>query len=285
MIDFFDRLKQSVYGPSFYRDLLERPFSYSMRYYLELALLVSVLLTIVLSIPLVPRVDRFLGELPDAIMRSYPDGLVIEVTDGVARANVVEPYFVPIPSFSSSSARSSTTISLLVIDTTSEVTRARFEEYASALWLSRDAIYTIDRRGEPRPISLAGVTMRLDASALRSALAEMRPYFALVNPLVVLAIFFGMLATFAAMLAYLLIDALFVLGLGRIIGRKWSYGESYRIALHAITLPLLLSSLFLLFPIGGVDLPFFAVFLLLLTVYFNFRTEPEERIPELDREG
>jgi hypothetical protein len=51
----------------------------------------------------------------------------------------------------------------------------------------------------------------------------------------------------------------------------WSYSTSYRIALHAVTLPMLVSFLSFILPSSSAELPFLSTALLLAVVFVNFK--------------
>jgi maltodextrin utilization protein YvdJ len=137
-------------------------------------------------------------------------------------------------------------------------------------WVTHDSVVGLGSDGELRVVKLGKINATLDAAHLRTELSSVAPYFATVAPVAVLMIFIGMLLSFVAMLVYLLFDALFVFLLGKLLKQSWSYREAYHISLHAVTLPLLLSSIFFLMPVAAIQLPFLSSFVLLAVVYINF---------------
>lgn len=264
-------MQKSIYAPEYYRDLVTRPSSYSWKYYASLALFLSVLMTIISSIPLLPKVHAELTQLPEQVVSAYPEDLRIEIKDGHVSTNVIEPYIIALPTTVALVASSSIPLQLLVIDTASEITPARFHDYNTVFWLSRDAMVIADKKEGIRTITLSNINMTIDRVALRALLAEIQPYFVFVSPLLVLLIFMALSLSFVIMLIYLLLDSLLIFLLGKLLKLDWTYGTSYRIALHATTLPLLVSSIFFLLPFSGVQFPFLSTFVLLLVVYLNFK--------------
>jgi hypothetical protein len=81
-----------------------------------------------------------------------------------------------------------------------------------------------------------------------------------------------MLLTFSLNLIYLLLAAPLVVLVGKILKQDWSYGTSYRLALHATTLPLIVSSVFSMVGLSHTGIPFLPFVLLLLVVYTNFKS-------------
>jgi hypothetical protein len=286
MKDFIEHIQKSIYAPVYYRDIVTRPASYSWKYYGSLAMFLAVLMTIVASVPLVPRLNTFLTTLPTSVIAYYPSDLQMIITRGQVATNVSEPYFLKLPSGEATStlASSSSVFSLGVIDTKSEVTLSRFNEYHALFWITRDSLVSLDRAGGLQVTKLGDITITIDVEHLRSFVRGIEPYFVWVSPVVVFVIFVGMLLSFLVMLVYLLLDALFVFVLGRILKQYWSYRDAYHICLHAVTLPLLCSSIFYLLPVSGIQLPFLSTLLLLVVVYFNFR-DISHNISELNKEG
>lgn len=284
MKDFIEHIQKSIYAPAYYREITSLPASHSWKYYGSLAMFLALLMTIVTSLPLIPRLNTFLHTLPDKIATYYPAELRIDIKDGHVTTNVVEPYFIDFPGSPSGQATSSPLLRLAVIDTASDITLEQFHSYNAVFWLSHDAAVALDKDKQLQIAPLRSLSAVIDEAHVRAWIGELQPYFAVLTPLLVLSVFIGMLLSFAAMLVYLLFDALAVFILGKIMNKSWSYGESYRISLHAVTLPILLSSVFYLLPISGLQLPFFSTALLLLVVYMNFKGV-EPAIVELDKEG
>ena len=272
--EFIEHVQKSIYAPEYYRDLLTRPSSYSWKYYASLALFLSVIMTIVSSVPLLPKVHTELARLPEQIVSVYPQDLRIDIKDGHVSTNVTEPYTLPLPVTPSLLASSSLPRQLLVIDTTNEITTEQFSSYNSVFWLSRDALVIADKKEGIRKVLLSNINTTIDRATLRTLLLEIEPYFVFVSPLLVLGIFSALLLSFLIMLVYVLFDAILVFLLGKLLKRNWSYGTSYRICLHAITLPLFITSIFYLLPFPEVQLPFLSTATLLLIVYLNMKETP-----------
>jgi hypothetical protein len=284
MKDFIEHVQKSIYGPEYYRAITVRPTSYSWKYYGSLALFLAVLMTIVTSLPLIPRLNTFLERLPEKVATYFPEELRIDIDDGRVTTNVTEPYFIDFPGSPSLQATSSPLLRIAVVDTRADITLDQFRAYNVAFWLSRDSAIALDGEEKLRIAPLKGLTAVIDAQHIRAAMNELRPYFVVLTPLLVILIFLGMLLSFVAMLGYLLFDALLVFLLGKVMKYSWSYSDAYHISLHAVTLPVLLSSVFYLLPVSGLQLPFFSTALLLLVVYVNFRGDTPV-LTELNKEG
>lgn len=284
MKDFIELIQKSIYSPEYYRDILIRPASYAWKYYASLAMLLAVLMTIVTTVPLVPKIHSFLKELPEKVISYYPQDLKITIAKGEVTTNVQEPYFVDFPGNNTKLATASEILRIATIDTKSEVTLDQFNVYNSVFWLSHNSIVALDSAKALHTVVLGDLNATIDVAHIRSALTKIEPYFIFITPLVVLLVFVGMIVSFLAMIVYLLFDALLVYLLGKIMKEHWSYAQSYHLSLHAVTLPLLLSSVFYLLPIPGIQLPFLSTALVLVIVYLNFANN-KPVVSELDKEG
>jgi len=271
--NFIEQIQKSIYGPAYYQELLHRPASFSWKYYTNLALVLALLVTIVSSIPLVPGINRALIEFPQKFFAYYPDDLEVRIVGGHATTTVTEPYYLPLPTFlQGTMGTSSNTQFLGVIDTKTPVSLEQFQNYHSFFWISENALVMED--GGNVRVNMFGPTLNytVNESTLRGLFTRAEPYFKFVAPIVVFFIFLAMIAVFVLNLGYLLFAALLVFIMGKFWKKGWGYTTSYRLALHATTLPLLLSAMFSMIGLGANDLPFLSTALLLFVVYFNFKT-------------
>lgn len=278
MKNFIEHIQKSIYGPQYYRELLTRPASHSWKYYGSLAMLLAVLMTIATSLPLIPRLNQFLKTLPEQALSYFPNELRVDISNGRVSTNAPEPYFVNFPASSTLSESSTTPVlHFLTIDTKTNVTLEQFNSYNTTLWLSRDAIIALNQDNQLNITGLGDLNGVIDAPHLRLWMSRVESYFPLLTPMLVLIIFLGMLLSFLAMLGYLLLDAVLVYLLGKILKQQWSYRDAYHISLHAITLPLLVSSIFFLLPVSGIELPFLSTIILLVVVYVNYKNTVYEK--------
>ena len=273
MKNFIEHVQKSIYSPEYYRDLLSRPASFSWKYYWSFAMLISVVMTIAISLPMVPRIDRALHDASKKVLEYYPPDLVITVASGLVSINQPEPYTFPLPAILREAANEEGITALMSIDTTQDdVTLERFESYHSVFLLDKKSLIAGDERNGLRVLDFpSGMNITVDRLGIKSILLRLESFAPLVAPTIILLLFFGFLSTFVLLLVYLLLDALFIMLIGRYLKYGWSYTTSYRIGLHAVTLPLLFSSVLSLVPIGNVSLPFLTALLTLVVVYMNFK--------------
>ena len=283
MQQFIEHIQKSIFSPEYYRELLTKPASYSWKYYWSFTMLLAVFMTIVSTVPLVPLVNSTLSDLSKNIIAYYPDELEVHIDKGVVSTNVSEPYYLAMPKIMREHVATTTDLQYLgVIDTHAQVSVEQFKAYKAGFWISKEYLIADDGSGGIR-ISKFGpeLTYTINKASMKSLVNTLQPFFKFVAPILVLVIFVAMLLSFVLNLLYLLFGALLVLVMGKIMKQNFSYSTSYRICLHATTLPLIVGLAFSLLPIGGGSIPFFSTALLLIVVYMNFYKTPPTRAAPL----
>jgi maltodextrin utilization protein YvdJ len=239
-----------------------------------------VTLTIVLSLPVIPLVNAFARALPEKVLSTYPDELTLHFEKGVLSSNMTEPYFIGIPLFLRVEMKENEYAHLVVIDTDSTVTPEQFAAYQAPLWLARTNAVVVDSNHSIKIQPYGTQTsFTLSETLLEAFFVRIEPYFVWAPLIVVLLLFFPLLAIFLFHFVYLIFGALLIFLLGRfILKQEWSYGTAYRIGLHALTLPILIDLVLSVLSSSIHSIPFLPTLLLLIVVYTNYK--PAERIPE-----
>ncbi len=264
-MNFFKTVQKSIYSREFYQDIVEKPFSFSLKYfYLLITLLATILFAVYASID-GGAILSFASNLPERLLSYYPGDLIITIKDGSASTNVSEPYFIKIPEgLSTKEAKN-----LLAIDTKNSFSYERFIAYDTLFLLSKDAFVSISDKGEIRVIPLAKIPdAKIDHALVASFIGKFQPYIKIFLALLALLAFLGLLAFYSSNLLYLLLAALLIWGIAKTRNLPFGYKKSYQIGLHAITLPLILYTCMLIVaPLWVVNFCFTLV--LLFMVWIN----------------
>jgi hypothetical protein len=274
MKQFIEHIRKSIFDREYYEAIPSRPMSFSWKYYFSFTMFLAVIMTILFSIPLIPLANRVLRELPEKLYAYYPDELELRLVNGHLSTNVSEPYYLPFPDLWKAGVGESAVEHLAIIDTTASPTLEGLQASHALMWISGTSVAVIDERSGMRVSPFTSeMTGTLSESALRGFVSGIEPYFRFAAPILVLVLFFGLMMGFLVNLLYLLVAAILVFLVGRALKRDWGYGTSYRIALHAVTLPLLIQQALLLLPFGSkIDLPLFFTVLLVGVVLVNYHT-------------
>ena len=76
----FKEIKKSIYGPAYYKSLIEKPLSYSIKYFLKVTACLAVFSAVVLLFSILPTVHSFLTSASERIVNYYPSDLKILIT-------------------------------------------------------------------------------------------------------------------------------------------------------------------------------------------------------------
>lgn len=273
MKNFFITIKKSIYDQDFYESLLTSSLSSSLWYFVKFSLMLSLVLTVVLSVVVLPTVNRFAQAIPDAATSLFPNDLVLTVQGGVLSANTNGPYALPIPPAFANDLQKEGYEHMVVIDTVDDISVARYNDMHTLLWLARDGYVSQDSHGGLR-VNGYGPKMEgtLDKTHWQALVARVQPYLSWISVIIVLAVFLTMFLYLLANIIYLLLGALLVWAVGRfVLHQRWTYGTSYRVALHAFTAPALLGAIILALGWSFGRMPFFTAILMCVVVYFNFK--------------
>lgn len=278
----FENIKSSIYNPAYYSELLAKPFSYSFKYFLSLTALLALVGTIFISFSVLPEMNAFINNANSKVLQYYPDNLEITAKGGKISTNVPEPYFIKMPAeFKSGQKtepefRKSVPIeemdNLLVIDTKSPLTIELFKDYKTAALLGRDSLVFYKENGavniQPLDEMPDGVMTKAKFSSLLSGLMpylKVLPY--VLVPIVFIALFIGLNIGY---LIYLIFGAFVIWIASKIKKADISYGKSYQLGIHAITLGLILeSTVFWFYP--NLDFSFLFTILMLVIFWINFK--------------
>lgn len=270
-MSFFRHLAKSIYNPEFYRSLTEKPFSFSMKYFLKFALLIAILGTIVIGVRgVIPSPAKF-REMGDRVVDLYPDELVITFKDGKVSTNVEEPYYIKLPQDSifrdDTEDAQDTLDNILVINTRDAFTIESFRNYHTMALLTEDSLIVGDK-GEMRIVPVASFPLEeINKEYLEGKFNKIKPYFVLIVPALLLFMALMLFAVIATELIYLLFSALLIWGLLAILKRRTGYKGAYQIGLHAVTLPIILDGI--MFAISPIRYPFVFTILMLVLIFIN----------------
>jgi hypothetical protein len=271
-MEFFKNIQKSIYGPEFYQGLLAKPFLYSLKYFALFSLLMALVVTIYLSVSVLPKVNTFLEGVTPIILDYLPDELEIIIKDGVASTNVPEPYFLGMPFKPFENLEMSPDIrgygieNLLVIDTRSdEATLEEFKAYKTLALLSRKTMMNYD---EDQVVirSLADIpNFKLDKGVISSFLAKIVPYLRFVKPFFVIFAFSGYFSfVFFGKMLYLLLVALLILIVVKVRKVDIGYKKAYQLGLHLFTAGILYEIIFeLILKMSGIPFLFIGITLAL----------------------
>jgi hypothetical protein len=276
-MSIFQEIKHSVYSPEYYETIYHRPFGLSMRYFLSLILLLSLLVTAVLSLIFVPHVYRFTTTLFDEAAQTYPSKLELIIKDGEASSNVAEPYFIAYPP-RLKAALKATDLELpdrfVTISTRDEASLDLAKRYHTMILVGENGIVnSLAEPGETLMTYATSSNFTLTKAKLLGWHETYRAFFKFIPPLLVLFIFVFFLFVFAFNLLYLLIAAPLIILIASLLKQPLSFSKAYQYGLHAVTAAILVDIALLLIPGGLSLLATLAIMLVVIAavIYLNLR--------------
>ncbi|MBI5221012.1 MAG: DUF1189 family protein [Candidatus Liptonbacteria bacterium] len=268
--------RRSLYSPSFYRSIPLQSWRFSLRYYLTLTLVLSVVTTVLVSAYAIPAAQPILRGLESSLAEQSGvlDGHELNIRGG--RVTLV-PSDPPVRFSMSDAMRRALpeefiqkADSLLVIDTLQPFSEKAFWDLRSLAWLSSDQLAMMNISGQVQTESLAQLPDQVfrpaDVRTIADRIGTLADWLA---PVAVFGVFLATLISLLGALVYLLVGALIIWAIAYFRHLGLSYISAYQVSLHAATLGLVIwtaESLFL----PELPIPHPVFFLLLaLTAWVN----------------
>lgn len=267
-MNFINDIKNSLYSPFFYASLKERKFSRSFGYFFSLIGLLSVVMAFVFGVELSQALSA--GNLRK-FSDFYPKELNIQIQGGAVSTNVAEPYGIKERADFPSADKYTNTV---VIDTKNTFSVDAFKKYDARILIGKNFIVIAKSRSR---FEFDDLSRMPDFSLSQQRIFHWIDLIESRHLLFSLGLFAGLFLSFFGFftikLAGLLIIALPVLFFGKLKKAGLSYKNSYQIVLHAVTVPLIIQTIFILGGIG-VPLPFFYSLIALIIAFANIRPGP-----------
>lgn len=283
---FLANIKSSIYNPAYYSEILNKPFSSSLGYFLSLAVMIALLATIIFSFSALPKFNKVVDEIAPKALNYYPDNLEVAVKSGKVSTNVPEPYFIKMPADLKNTdqrtgARTQTgeLENLLVIDTKNPITIDLFNNYKTAAVLGYDSFAYYDNGA----MKIQSLDQSINGVATKAKFAEMlnqfMPYLRVASfilvPIMFIFLFFGFIV---GNLIYLIFGAFMIWIAASAMKINLTYGKSYQIGLHAITLGVILeATVFYFYP--SLEFTFLFTIIMLAIVWMNFKPAAGASVP------
>jgi len=258
---FLDVLVKSLTKFPYYKEVKKANFKFSLKYLFFLFYIISLITSIVfaasISILILPKVPAFVASFENKAKSLYPEGLVVNVKNGVVTTNTKEPYFVD----------SLNTLGLnkgydhfLTIDT--KATASDIKNDSTVILVTKDSVATIDSNSTYKIYQIDPTSnLTIDKASYLKVVSQISPYLKYIMPglialVVLLILVWPILGAALALIAefvYLLLFALIFFVVVKVMKKDLSYKKTLQLSMHAATLPILLG-----FVVGslGIQMPF-----------------------------
>lgn len=238
LLGIIQPISRSIYDPTFYREIRERPLRDAFRHLAILGAISGIVMILFFIVPFVVRQWDVMSN-PDAAITWYPKELVVTLKNGEATANVDEPFLIDIPE--DWRGPNDTAKFLAVIRTQEPFSTDMFDELSTYIVVAQNATAMRQSNGQLRVYpytSLPDAT--IDYAFFRSGAVKAQRWFLILSPLIVALII--VFVAVALLLTYAIrgvIFALVALLIGKLTNTSLTYRQAYVTVLYATTLPIL----------------------------------------------
>lgn len=279
-MNIIEEIKGSIYNKSYYQSVIsERNFKSSFKYLSRLILLVS-LVAMIVFITKIPSLSNLVKENVAIGVNNYPEDLIITFKDGAASVNKPEPYVMKFPEewIATQKNAQKKVENLVVINTKDPFSVEAFYKYSTVALITKNELVMIKGNDslEVTPISKIGdiEITKLFLLEKQSKLIELLPVFYFTMPLGVYLVSF--IGIFIGTLFVLLVYACIIWSISRIKKLNLSYKKSYQVAMHIMTVMIILELLLIL---SGAQYSFLIKMIIFaLIAYINLPDSPKAEV-------
>lgn len=250
--------KQSISSFSYYKDILNTKFSFSIKYLAVLAILLSLITSGVITGMETPKLLKFINEQKPNILAIYPDNFEITSNNNEWSINQPEPYAIKMPEFLKTEESEGVINPENLIVFNKEGTLNDFENSNSLMLLNKSNLLVKSTdKIEVNPLQdIPNGTFTKDMYTVTvDKILELAKYIPVFMFLFLTVGFFFYFFVFR--LVYLLFVAIALVIINIFVKPDVEYKDLYRIALHAMTIPLLIEVLFMIVGISVTTVPWF----------------------------
>lgn len=245
---FFQEIYDSIVNFDGYRTWQNQTFGKNLWYLFRLLLLttlISILPVFVLLVSQSSKLPKIITQGKQAVATAYPKELVLTIKNGQLSTNVTEPYYFDLPK--NLSGETEVTKHLITIATAAQV--EDYEKYNTAVLVTKSAVvYPKSGSSQKEVMFLKEIKDgKIDYQNYTKVVRQLDPYWNYIYPifwvfvvaLVLLVPFLGAGLGILGQLFYFIFIGGIVWLLAKAFKVDKSFGQIYRILMHASTLPIL----------------------------------------------
>lgn len=235
-----NHVKDSIYGPEFYKKQKGESLGQAFGYFFKFLLLYVAITVLIFAIITIPGISKFLSsEFVSQVTSYYPAELQVTVKGGHASSNVDEPYSIALPTNANTqtSKTQQSVTNLVVIDTTHPLVIEDFAKYHTFLLVTKDYIVSQGRDGKITLNSLASMPdVVVDKASVGGFMNKAIPYVKMIIPFMIIGFYIGIYVYNTIAYLFILVISSFILWLIFKLQKKHlSFGTCYKLGLYAST--------------------------------------------------
>lgn len=241
---FFRTFWKSISSLSYYNDVINAPISFSFKYFATFSCLLGLILTVVISLIILPPVTKFATRFASRAQILYPPDLVITIENGELSTNVAEPLRFPIPFelFTDQPPAISDQKQLYLVTIDTKARANDFPQSQSLALVTKSSIVIKDETDDYQILPLKDMSdVTIDKSTVDQFIISLRPLLRLIPIMIVLFLLgiFLVLLPISRLFSLLFLSLVLFIAV-KLMNTSLSYSKIYQIGLHALTLPTLI---------------------------------------------
>lgn len=239
---FIETVRDSIYSPQFYKEILQRSFGKALGYFLLLVLLLTLLQTIFSAPFLLTTFQAEVQKMIETGVNKYPADLTVTIKKGQVSTNVQEPYFLAVPEDDNNDRKMEDINNLIVIDTKTPFSISQFDQYKTAAWVTKDSVFYRSgaNNSEVKVFALNQIDdLTINKEQVQMWAEKITPWVRYLGPTLLVLAFIGLYVIYMFRLSYLLFLSLVVWVLSKMFKSNITFGQAYKMNLYAVTLALL----------------------------------------------
>jgi hypothetical protein len=242
-------LKKSLTSLEYYKDVIKTELGFSIKYLASLAFILAIIVTVKISIFSTPKIQSALKTGMEDAREIFPKDLIITAESGQITINQPEPYAIPFPEEYTANLEETATEAfpknIVVFD--SDGTLNDMATYETlALVNNTNLLLQNTTKTEVYPLNdMPDGQLTYDrVSQNVNDVIDLLKY----TPLIIfVAVLVGLMIYYVGIRAfYLVFVALILMVIGLLQKQKHPFQDYYQVALHTMTLPLLLEVVLIL---------------------------------------
>ena len=276
-------LKNSISSPKYYNDIVKSKINFSIKYFLALSFLVSVISVIGYSIIYLPKYISEIKISYQSIEEGFPEDFVIEFKDGSWSSNKEEPVIIKKIDLGKDNKLPQ---NLFVFD--KEGTIEKIDEYNTMFLInSENILYKTDTEGVIAQPLKNIPNGKLDKNLLNEKMQTVKKVIGFLPYLLPLAL---LIPTFlfeyvGGSIFIILISAVGVYIASISTRKKIDFKSAFQICIHASTIPMIVRAFSTVSPVVyGFILNWLLFIILAVSLFFRFRMEEDTGLKKINKE-
>ena len=252
MFYYFYLIWASLFQPQFYQRVITGSLSESVKYYAALSATLALVVTLAVGLYWAPQLNSIIRQFGQEVVTTFPEDLEVEIIDGQASTEVPGVYNWDWPS--EVMTWPFEVDNILVVDTLNPPEEAidRFQDHSTLILLTESSLVQLvdSERGDyqVQPLTDIPEDLTISRQELVSIYQSLSSGLNILPPM--LAVLAFVLSIFGALfvMLYSVVLAVPVFLILKIFGLPGRYVEGFKVTLHAVTLGLIVSVVWLVIP-------------------------------------